>query len=1243
MVISDQYSIMSPSDSPTAEHWEGRPAPVKENMLGKTAGRLAPRWVQDLLNSDLDSGSFIRIEWDREARCSNTGVPHRLVLVGNQSTAEGRNPGVLSCVCCNCDFHFIIRTSWDPDHLVCLCRPQNLHFPPKDTDFYIHHLVNVKDATQPAKPVSDYHPMIREALLAVEHFSCSAPRCTFQVSVEISRPRLKREWVRLLLDKQRILDNLARARKISPERFADARDDWSTSAPSTLNTYLRDLLDKPSPRNISRRNKRFQVVFGDECYDIFRAIQFTEENLDKDGVSEPYFIPPVLEPGTPGIPTKLSTLRAFIEDLQAEAESLIIRSGKPGETRPYVGNRLFKELQCFEYPQNKVPQSATDAHRVLGVLPDFDKALIFFAYNRQSALCEKRRQAYVEALRDIALLTADEDFQTRAIQELTIVEGMDLSGTHSAGDELESQAYSFFSLKYTASDDNVISAYNTKLEHSPAQADFAKEMLQIIGRHRNSDRILTHANGPMDVSSAYRILEADPQWPDSTIVMMCSVKLNKDPRSKATAEVAIKAIEAIASDRNSDEIRQAVKALEQESDPSQQEKVESLPSTTATNLPVGLENIGNTCYLNSILQYLNTVVPIKDLLAHYPMHELGLDDSDIQRRLIGGNKLKIDRAEAVVARVFVEELERLLNNLGSSQASAIRPSQRLANAVLLPTSNLTEDPIPQQKAKDTAEPKTLEVMGAQFPAPPPLPARPPPGPPKQKPEHAEDVDMVNVTVDPVSETASSVSSQTLVNMSDIDGEKRDYVPEDKTDIRIVSQPVEASAPELAIDSDINMTGIETPSLNVEQRVLKALETQTRTSGTEQQDVEEVMGSIINRLQAAIKPTKTDATDGIQWEPIMETFYVELTNHTKFPNQDKYKLDSTLERAITAYPAETGPTNIHDGLSRNFDLQRVVAGKEDIMRFTSIKRLPPILHVLIQRTQNNGNKNMNPVEVFETLYLDRYMDTPDDPYFFKLRQKGWALQQRLEQLNSIPKTTAEDAEIIDNFVNDFVHVNKADVPEPESLLGGLPTSSLDFAGEDSSFPTYNLSDTSFNKSDPPSTAGFTTEGRQQINNMRVEEVKAYKAELEELFSQHKKHAYRLHAVICHSGQLRAGHYWVWIHDFEAGVWRKYNDRTVTETPNTEEVLKTLNSNGDPYYLCYVQDGRERELVKVPKRSLPEPPISGQGCNANKDGSNDADGDIDLIDMEDLTADTQPASKTSPTAGGLSTNTVERDQT
>lgn len=74
-------------------------------------------------------------------------------------------------------------------------------------------------------------------------------------------------------------------------------------------------------------------------------------------------------------------------------------------------------------------------------------------------------------------------------------------------------------------------------------------------------------------------------------------------------------------------------------------------SSTEVNyeIPVGLDNIGNTCYLNSLLQYLYTVKPVRDVVLNYNQFELGLSDEDIQHRLIGGNKMQMDRGEAVVA------------------------------------------------------------------------------------------------------------------------------------------------------------------------------------------------------------------------------------------------------------------------------------------------------------------------------------------------------------------------------------------------------------------------------------------------------------------------------------------------------------------------------------------------------------------------------------------------------------------
>jgi ubiquitin carboxyl-terminal hydrolase 25 len=67
-------------------------------------------------------------------------------------------------------------------------------------------------------------------------------------------------------------------------------------------------------------------------------------------------------------------------------------------------------------------------------------------------------------------------------------------------------------------------------------------------------------------------------------------------------------------------------------------------------LPVGLLNIGNTCYLNSLLQYLFTVKAVREIILNYDNYKLELKDEDIQKRRIGGNKMQMDRGEAIVAQ-----------------------------------------------------------------------------------------------------------------------------------------------------------------------------------------------------------------------------------------------------------------------------------------------------------------------------------------------------------------------------------------------------------------------------------------------------------------------------------------------------------------------------------------------------------------------------------------------------------------
>lgn len=71
---------------------------------------------------------------------------------------------------------------------------------------------------------------------------------------------------------------------------------------------------------------------------------------------------------------------------------------------------------------------------------------------------------------------------------------------------------------------------------------------------------------------------------------------------------------------------------------------------TTSNEPVGLENIGNTCYLNSLLQFYYTIKPLRDVVMDFEAYRVDPNDQDIstgKKRV--GNRV-VDRAEVVKAQ-----------------------------------------------------------------------------------------------------------------------------------------------------------------------------------------------------------------------------------------------------------------------------------------------------------------------------------------------------------------------------------------------------------------------------------------------------------------------------------------------------------------------------------------------------------------------------------------------------------------
>lgn len=67
--------------------------------------------------------------------------------------------------------------------------------------------------------------------------------------------------------------------------------------------------------------------------------------------------------------------------------------------------------------------------------------------------------------------------------------------------------------------------------------------------------------------------------------------------------------------------------------------------TVASDWPVGLENIGNTCYLNSLLQFYFTVKPLRDLILNFREVEMKMTPENLSRKRVGSRRVTMNEIE----------------------------------------------------------------------------------------------------------------------------------------------------------------------------------------------------------------------------------------------------------------------------------------------------------------------------------------------------------------------------------------------------------------------------------------------------------------------------------------------------------------------------------------------------------------------------------------------------------------------
>lgn len=166
---------------------------------------------------------------------------------------------------------------------------------------------------------------------------------------------------------------------------------------------------------------------------------------------------------------------------------------------------------------------------------------------------------------------------------------------------------------------------------NPSDRDIAHNAVSLIAEKRNSEALKSWlATGElgeveMDVGHAYnRLGIEDRTLDDEMILTTYEIRISEAPSQLQDLRMALK---SIAKSKNSSLIASFLNT--------------GLISSehALSGWPVGLENIGNTCYLNSLLQFYFTVKPLRDLVLNFDEYRMPLDAESLSRKQVGSRRV----------------------------------------------------------------------------------------------------------------------------------------------------------------------------------------------------------------------------------------------------------------------------------------------------------------------------------------------------------------------------------------------------------------------------------------------------------------------------------------------------------------------------------------------------------------------------------------------------------------------------
>ncbi|POS86499.1 hypothetical protein EPUL_001144, partial [Erysiphe pulchra] len=1195
----------------------------------KGPGKTPPRLIADLLDyvpKEVNNGFNLLADPAQQfrnkpiIRRAQDDCRHNLIRKDYQTQAPVSDDEHLECpyhffvsaICSSCRHHFKITVVVDSGERDEVCNLSQSNYP-------LHHLI-LTDSSRGWENFKSSHEPRYKVLYESYEFRCSRINCPIVVNIEISPPRLGKNFLRLIDDAELLAERGNREIKKDPVRYSDLRPVDPYSALKHLASYLIDALNTTrEPRKIAARNKKFLLSFSTDCTDLFEYLDFKiiEDQTEEDELNYFWSLPRVTDQNRSFIQDVLNelTYRAHEKHPQPkDASQLAFAVPAINQIKIILGYASYvKRTTNFDAETEEHPYYAS-----LGAVEDFTDEYLAWAYDRQCECDPINKPYYLDCLEDLARGRNSYHLQTKVAMA---------TSTGEYGTNAIEEAYNYFELSSSSkdSDEYIISLYEARIALLPRQKEMAQSCLEKIAKHRNSSTLEALANDKtMSYDEALKYLgvnwETAPEFIEASAVVMLvdgdkskvALALQTIAKEKPGNMILQRAAATMASELGQTILstNDAYKRLQIPSHDISDESVlnyfQSLSNGAAAGSrdsfvealrviaidrnshfllakledpnaevlpckaePIGLDNIGNTCYLNSLLQYYYSVKPLREMVMDFDKYRMALNDENLRRKKVGGRQ--VEKVEVIKAQKFVEELQKLFISLKTAPTRSVRPTKELAAFTIFRTqvAELAIGDNSFDSNKCLQDNDQILESSIQWSSPPSV--------------TENDVEMIENVNKEITGRDDNSSEITLVDTA-ISSYNSCEVRKD-TALRLRK----------SIDSKeqakTNMSEYENNAVmvhSVHQKLKKKPSVPDRSSpapsndvtsifgpkkksyqsdssdrlwdfGT-QQDVTEVIGNVLFRLQCAITATDYETTSGEQVDIIRESFFGANTVYTQKAHSLQRKVEAWSYLLVFPDPNENVPRSIYEALDVSFDEQMVEIDKKLVPQFTSISKLPRIMQFHIQRTAFDQKslrswKNRSPVTIPETLYLDRYIDDSDtlNSSIMNRRRESWLWKKQLSSLEARYNVLTETKE---TALPNALMVTREWINEiNKDPIDGIPINA----------DLPRLLDIRINE---------LTAEIDKIKNRIV----VLKEKLQNQFIDMREHEYTLHAVFIHQGEVGGGHYWVYIYDAINDIWRQYNDETVSEVRNRDYIFKHESvGGGSPYYVVYVQSSIQKELV------------------------------------------------------------------